>query len=117
MYTLKCPHLAEEETTKHLSAEVVNPKSYANYIRDDNVILGDIVRKPRQYDISRAYIRAGPRKTLFFEPKRVRAAIVTCGGLCPGLNNVIREVVRMLFRCYGADKVLGVRYDVSPVLK
>ncbi len=38
------------------------------------------------------WIRAGPRKYLKFDCKKVVAAIVTCGGLCPGLNNVIREV-------------------------
>ena len=35
--------------------------------------------------------KAGPRKKLFFGPRQTRAAIVTCGGLCPGLNNVIRR--------------------------
>ncbi len=52
---------------------------------------------------------AGPRKKLFFDPKQTRAAIVTCGGLCPGLNNVIRSVTRELFRSYGVASVLGVR--------
>jgi 6-phosphofructokinase 1 len=53
--------------------------------------------------------RAGPRKKLFFDPQKTRAAIVTCGGLCPGLNNVIRSVTRELFRAYGVKSVLGIR--------
>ena len=53
--------------------------------------------------------KAGPRKNLFFDPKQTRAAIVTCGGLCPGLNNVIRSVMRELFRGYGVTSVLGIR--------
>jgi 6-phosphofructokinase 1 len=53
--------------------------------------------------------KAGPRKKLFFDPGRTRAAIVTCGGLCPGLNNVIRSVTREMFRSYGASAVLGIR--------
>jgi len=36
--------------------------------------------------------RAGPRKEIYYEPEEVKAAIVTCGGLCPGLNDVIRQV-------------------------
>jgi 6-phosphofructokinase 1 len=52
--------------------------------------------------------KAGPREKLFFEPAQTRAAIVTCGGLCPGLNNVIRSVTRELFRSYGAQSVLGI---------
>ena len=53
--------------------------------------------------------KAGPRKKLFFDPKQTCAAIVTCGGLCPGLNNVIRSVTRELFRGYGVKSVLGIR--------
>jgi 6-phosphofructokinase 1 len=53
--------------------------------------------------------KAGPRAKLFFDPATTRAAIVTCGGLCPGLNNVIRSVVRELTRGYGVTSVLGIR--------
>lgn len=53
--------------------------------------------------------KAGPRKKLFFDPRQTRAAIVTCGGLCPGLNNVIRSVTRELIRGYGVRSVLGIR--------
>jgi 6-phosphofructokinase 1 len=53
--------------------------------------------------------KAGPREMIFFEPSRTRAAIVTCGGLCPGLNNVIRSVYRELGG-YGVKDVLGIRY-------
>ena len=53
--------------------------------------------------------KAGPRAKLFFEPEKTRAAIVTCGGLCPGLNNVIRSVTRELRRGYGVTSVLGIR--------
>lgn len=57
---------------------------------------------------SRAYLRAGPRKTLYFSPRDVKAAIVTCGGLCPGLNNIIKDVTLSLFNLYGAAAVYGV---------
>jgi len=53
--------------------------------------------------------KAGPRKQLYFDPQNTRAAIVTCGGLCPGLNNVIRSVTRELRRSYGVKSVLGIR--------
>ena len=53
--------------------------------------------------------KAGPRKKLFFDPKTTRAAIVTCGGLCPGLNNVIRSVTRELIRGYALKSVIGIR--------
>jgi 6-phosphofructokinase 1 len=51
----------------------------------------------------------GPREYIYFEPTRTRAAIVTCGGLCPGLNNVIRGLVLELADNYGVTEVLGFR--------
>ncbi|MBV9644491.1 MAG: ATP-dependent 6-phosphofructokinase [Verrucomicrobia bacterium] len=52
---------------------------------------------------------AGPRARLFFDPARTRAGIVTCGGLCPGLNNVIRSLFFELHHTYGVKEVLGFR--------
>jgi 6-phosphofructokinase 1 len=52
---------------------------------------------------------AGPRESLFFNPAQSRAGIVTCGGLCPGLNNVVRSLFRELHHGYGAPEVLGFR--------
>jgi 6-phosphofructokinase 1 len=51
----------------------------------------------------------GPRQRLFFDPARTRVAIVTCGGLCPGLNDVIRALVLELHTHYGVRDVLGFR--------
>src|ERR1035438_2623386 len=57
--------------------------------------------------------RAGPREKLHFEPFKTKVAIVTCGGLCPGLNNVIRSVYVQLHYHYGVPAVLGVCYGFS----
>ena len=54
--------------------------------------------------------KAGPRQKIFFDPRKTRAAIVTCGGLCPGLNNVIRSAFLELHHNYGAREVLGIRH-------
>lgn len=54
--------------------------------------------------------KAGPRQAIFFEPCNTRAAIVTCGGLCPGINNVIRSMVLELHYRYQVKEVLGFRY-------
>lgn len=56
------------------------------------------------------FIKAGPRKHLYYDAKKVVAAIVTCGGLCPGLNVVIRELFFTLTRNYGCEKVYGIQY-------
>ncbi|KAF4350418.1 hypothetical protein F8388_004666 [Cannabis sativa] len=53
--------------------------------------------------------RAGPREKIYFKPEEVKAAIVTCGGLCPGLNDVIRQIVITL-EIYGVKKIVGIPY-------
>ncbi|XAR73465.1 6-phosphofructokinase [Bertholletia excelsa] len=53
--------------------------------------------------------RAGPREEIYFKPEEVKAAIVTCGGLCPGLNDVIRHIVITL-EIYGVKKIVGIPF-------
>jgi 6-phosphofructokinase 1 len=55
---------------------------------------------------------AGPRKKIFFDPAKTKAAIVTCGGLCPGINDVIRSITMTLFYRYGVKEILGVKYGL-----
>lgn len=82
---------------------------YNKLIGIHECILADLVRKPGQKPSCKAYVRAGPRATLHFDPKKVNAAIVTCGGLCPGLNNVVREITNTLFHLYDIKgKVWGI---------
>lgn len=56
---------------------------------------------------------AGPREKLYFDPGKVRAAIVTCGGLCPGINDVIRAIVMEAYHGYGVASVLGIKYGLQ----
>jgi len=90
----------------------VEGTSYNKLIGTHECILTDIVKKPgvSSNNRSKAFVRAGPRKNLHFNPQTVNAAIVTCGGLCPGLNNVIREITNTLILTYGIKgKVWGIR--------
>ena len=57
-----------------------------------------------------AFQKAGPRAKLFHRPVNTRAGIVTCGGLCPGLNNVIKGLVTVLFHDYSVATIKGFRY-------
>ncbi|MBA3937982.1 MAG: ATP-dependent 6-phosphofructokinase [Planctomycetes bacterium] len=57
-----------------------------------------------------AFELAGPRNRIFWEPSAVKAGIVTCGGLCPGLNNVVRGIVLELWHSYGVRSIVGFRY-------
>jgi len=57
-----------------------------------------------------SFEKAGPYKQLFFDPSKTKAAIVTCGGLCPGLNNVIRSLVNQLHYRYNVRHIVGIQY-------
>jgi hypothetical protein len=89
------------------SADVVIPND-ETYVTDD-FIIGDIVQKPCRLGTLQCYVRAGRRSLCHFDPKASAAAIVTCGGLCPGLNNVIREIVHTLTYSYGVKTIWGIR--------
>ncbi|KAK8955744.1 6-phosphofructokinase 2 [Platanthera guangdongensis] len=112
------------QTIPHLSESIPNllqlpnpidksPYYHPNpgfYISSSDVLLRQIL-----FDLSTssspllAYHRAGPRSQIRFDPATVRAAIVTCGGLCPGLNTVIRELVVALWDLYGVRRIFGVQ--------
>jgi 6-phosphofructokinase 1 len=83
------------------------------FISNRSHTVSDAVRIPERIEIGAEpglqFELAGPRTKLFFDPKQTRAGIVTCGGLCPGLNNVIRSLVRELCLGYGVAEVLGFR--------
>ena len=70
--------------------------------------VSDEVRIPERIEIGSEpglqFELAGPRAKLFFDPKQTRAGIVTCGGLCPGLNNVIRSLFLELHYGYGVPR-------------
>ena len=107
------------------STNLPNPSvERAHHIPDNEIILYQTQWRYNKPDLSSdAYLRAGPRATLHFDPPKVTAAIVTSGGLCPGMNNVIREIVHSLYYQYNVKQVLGVcggytgfRPDREPIL-
>ena len=83
--------------------------TYNQLIHDNEAVLLDIVRRPGLTKAAKAFVRAGPRANICWEDGEVRAAIVTCGGLCPGLNDVIAELFHTLYYGYGVDKIYGIR--------
>eukprot|EP00443_Scrippsiella_acuminata_P111992 CAMPEP_0115576416 /NCGR_PEP_ID=MMETSP0272-20121206/2544_1 /TAXON_ID=71861 /ORGANISM="Scrippsiella trochoidea, Strain CCMP3099" /LENGTH=3038 /DNA_ID=CAMNT_0003011193 /DNA_START=42 /DNA_END=9158 /DNA_ORIENTATION=- len=101
---LRVPHLSD----KFDSSSVPSPLSHmtASFVDRGSWALQALHKNTEV----RAYYQtllAGPRKLLHFNPKEITAAIVTCGGLCPGLNSVIREIVMML-HLYGVDRIYGI---------
>ncbi|MBW6500448.1 MAG: ATP-dependent 6-phosphofructokinase [Bacteroidales bacterium] len=85
------------------------------FVDDDDRILYDVsveyyYRSKVTDEIPVSFEKAGPKEYIFFEPAKTKVAIVTCGGLCPGVNNVIRSLVHQLFYRYGISRILGIKY-------
>lgn len=93
----------------------------ADYVHDSDRILYDIESRLVDGKVSLIHSDvlelAGPRERIYFNPAHVHAAICTCGGLCPGLNNVIRAVVRCLWYRYGVRRISGVQHGYLGLLE
>lgn len=80
------------------------------FVSDRARVLHDITYDSGESINPIGFEKAGPREKLFFDPTNACAAIVTCGGLCPGLNNVVRNLYYALRVNYRVPRVLGIRH-------
>jgi len=125
---LRVRRVGEPAILSPLAGLVQGRVSSPHYVHEsDRVLLDDTLdgaeaRLCRVADLP-SLEPGGPREYIYFDPARTRAAIVTCGGLCPGLNNVIRGLVLELADNYGVFDVVGFRdgfrglvgLDIAPV--
>lgn len=89
-----------------------------NFISDNTRVVIDVnvdslvkaVKKGKELP---SFELAGPRNKIYFDPSKLRCAIVACGGLCPGLNGIIRAVVLELYYGYGVRNIYGIRYGLQ----
>ncbi|MDR0994090.1 MAG: ATP-dependent 6-phosphofructokinase [Verrucomicrobiota bacterium] len=94
-----------------LALNDIEDDEIANFVSNDTRIRYQVEILPGKPEDNETFFeKAGPRQHLFFNPARTRAAIATCGGLCPGLNNVIRSTFLELYYNYGVRDILGIRY-------
>lgn len=106
--------LGECKIPSPISMAKISNKKRADYTdNDDSVYL--FVEKKLAND--QTVESAGPREYIYFNPKQVHAAIATCGGICPGLNNIIRAVVRCLWFGYGVTRISGIQYGYRGLLQ
>jgi 6-phosphofructokinase 1 len=99
---------------------IPSPMSGVQFIGDERGVLyysdcGEIVPYLDQDKKLPCFEMAGPREKIYFDPSKLKCGIVTCGGICPGLNDVIRAIVLSLFYHYGVRTVFGFRYGFEGV--
>ncbi|MDR0512494.1 MAG: ATP-dependent 6-phosphofructokinase [Treponema sp.] len=119
VYDFTIEDLGKRNTKSPIAMSAAPGEKTANYVTDNEFIRLSVEVKPgAQPPLKRTQMLecAGPREMLYFSPANVHAGIVTCGGLCPGLNDVIRSVVRCLWYRYGVRRISGIRYGYKGFL-
>jgi 6-phosphofructokinase 1 len=106
-------HLGERRHPSPLPLSTVTGDGVGDFVPDDMRVLYDIRFPGGRRPSDLAFELAGPRQHLFFDPPQTRAAVVTCGGLCPGINNVIRTLFFELTENYGVRELLGIRFGLE----
>ena len=94
---------------------IPSPMRVNHFVGDDELVLyhdqaAEVKAMIQSGKEPPAFETAGPREKIYFDPSKLKCGIVTCGGLCPGLNDVIRAIVLGLFYHYGTKTVFGFRY-------
>lgn len=116
------PLLASDTTETKIEclgkSTVESPLCHGHFVSDASQITYDasarrLVDRLERTGTLLSFEEAGPRERLFFDPLNVKAAIVTCGGLCPGLNDVVRSIVHTLTYEYGVRVIKGVQYGYA----
>jgi 6-phosphofructokinase 1 len=101
---------------------IPSPMSHVRFTRDDERVLYHSRLEEMKAWLDKhtdppAMEAAGPREKIFFDPSKLACGIVTCGGLCPGLNDVIRSIVLSLHHHYGVNKVYGFRFGYDGLVR
>jgi 6-phosphofructokinase 1 len=90
----------------------------ASFVGDEQGVLIDIHPDELAYYQEKgitppSFELAGAREKIYFDPSKLRCALVTCGGLCPGLNDIIRSIVLEIYYLYGVRNIYGIRYGLE----
>lgn len=121
-YDFTIPNLGKPKINSPIEMSTSADDGLADYVSEDKRVYFGIDAKinekgeevPEYHDTVEV---AGPREKIYFNPAHVHAAIVTCGGICPGLNNVIRAVVRCFWYRYGVRRISGIQFGYRGLLE
>jgi 6-phosphofructokinase 1 len=107
---------------RSLGERTIQSPVHVTYFKSDekrilfNVFLDNYKQLTTHDDLPLSVEIAGPREKIFFDPAQTKAAIVTCGGLCPGINDVIRSVVMELYHLYRVKNIVGIKYGFQGLI-
>jgi len=97
--------------------KVGSPLPFMHFVPHEKKVTMEIPQELHQMGEEGAkfysFDESGPKESIYFDPSKTKCAIVTCGGLCPGINDVIRAVVMEAYYQYGISSILGIRFGLQ----
>ncbi len=113
--------LGEPKFDSLLLPALPHGKTINRFIENDRILFDSSMNRLNhtlsKNEIPVSFEKAGPHKQLYFDPAKTKVAIVTCGGLCPGINNVIRSLVNQLYYRYNVNNIVGIQYGFEGFIK
>ncbi|MBF0105717.1 MAG: ATP-dependent 6-phosphofructokinase [Deltaproteobacteria bacterium] len=113
-YNFSIDRLGKCSVPSPINLSKTQDQCMAKFVTDELSVIYNVKIKSdnltRSYNKENLLEMAGPREMIYFDPLKLHAAIVTCGGLCPGINDVIRSIVMCLWHHYGVRRISGIEF-------
>jgi 6-phosphofructokinase 1 len=105
--------LGEAKIPSPIQRRAKNADRLSLVSNNDRILIANMTDTIKKGQTPHCFELAGPREKIFFDPSKLRCALVTCGGLCPGLNDIIRSIVLELHYGYGIRNIYGIKYGLQ----
>ncbi len=109
------PTLGEAKIISPLKQHTKPGEPEKRFVSDDARVIVDVQINRLETNLKKnsSFDQAGPREKIYFDPSKLKCAIVTCGGLCPGLNDIIRSIVLELYHIYNVKTIYGIKHGLQ----
>lgn len=109
------PILGKSKIISPLKRHIKKDEPDKRFVSDEERIIVDVQMDRLKTDVKQnsSFEQAGPREKIYFDPSKLKCAIATCGGLCPGLNDIIRSIVLELYHIYYVKTIYGIKYGLE----
>ena len=112
-YLNEVPHLGECTIPSPVRHHEFIGENERILVTENSTILKELTQR---FGCEPSFERAGPRAKIYHDPSWTRVGILTAGGLCPGLNNVIKGLVEILSFDYGINTIFGIRFGFAGLI-
>jgi len=114
-FNTEIPTLGPAKINSPLNRLTKSGEPVRRFVSDKSRIIVDVRMDHLQSDKKKiiSFDQAGPRENIYFDPSKLKCAITTCGGLCPGLNDIIRSIVLELYHIYNVRTIYGIRHGLQ----